>query len=466
MNLPLAPQSWDSLVRMAHTGKSFLVVGFGISGLAAARYLRILGCKVRLCDRGAIPPDQRQELEASGVEVREHDDRDPQLLAGIDMIVPSPSMPLDHPLASLARARSLAFVTDIGLALARHQGDVIAVTGTNGKSTVSAMIYHILQSRHVPSLLAGNIGTSPCDLLARGQRLPKYLVLELSSYQLEWMPNFAPRVGVFLNLAPDHLARHKSMTRYLAAKWQMFVLQGKGDWAIVAPEVLDRVRAEDLPSAGAEHIMIVPEVEGPSTQVYIPHFRAHDRVNARFAVSACHALQLPGSPSPEELWHDLATYRPLPFRCAHSAWINVGARRIEVINDSKSTTLHSTGAALRSFASRKTILMLGGQSKGEPFSVLAQHLGNVEQLIAFGEAGPSIVRELSPTAPCAVRVYPTLASSMQALASDDSLLAEPADLLLFSPGCASFDEFRNFEERGRFFDNALRQFKNSRILDP
>jgi UDP-N-acetylmuramoylalanine--D-glutamate ligase len=428
----------------------YLVVGLARSGVAAARALRSRGEDVRVVDAGdpAAPALKlaAARLRAEGAEVLIGGDGVPQL-HGVHAMIKSPGVPREAPVVATALAAGLPVMGELELAWRLLPNRVIAVTGTNGKTTTTEWIGHIFRVAGRPAAVAGNVGTAASSLV--GELHPgATLICEASSFQLEDTLAFAPEVAVLLNLAPDHLDRHGTFEAYTAAKLRIFAHQSNDDVA-VAPLGLGiddlggcarRVCVGEGP--GAELSAQAGQLWWDETpliavdEISLPG--AHNRANAMAAAAACLADGL----DRDAVAEGLATFPGVPHRLERIA--SVGG--VGYVNDSKATNVASTIVALRSYAGG-VHLIAGGRPKAQDFTPLA---GPVAERCAavylIGEAGPELASALGASG-VALRECGTLERALAAAAA----AAAPGDTVLLSPACASYDQFRDFEARGDAF---------------
>ncbi|MCB1885393.1 MAG: UDP-N-acetylmuramoyl-L-alanine--D-glutamate ligase [Geminicoccaceae bacterium] len=436
-----------------YRGRKVGVLGLARSGLAAARALAAAGAVVLAYD------DDGAKLEASGLTGGRPDD-----VAELALLVPSPGVPLTHPaphpVIAAAQAAGVPVVGDVqlfvdGLGPANR---LIGVTGTNGKSTTSALIHHLLQHAGVRAVLGGNIGRAVFDLGVLPHETA--LVLELSSYQLDLCQDLRPDVAVWLNMAPDHLDRHGDMDGYLRAKRRLFDQQRPEGIAVVGTDdPLSRAVHAGLVAAGrdARAVAVTHPVEkgafvrdgvlheaaaGEAVPVLdlrpLPTLRgAHNHQNAAAAYAALRALGLKG----ESIVRGFATFPGLPHRMEEVARIG----GVRLVNDSKAT---NPDAAMRSLGAFENVFWIaGGRAKPGGFCDLRPHLGAVRRAFLIGEAAPLIARDLGGLVPCVAAG--TLEAALDAALDAASGLGEVTVLL--APACASFDQFRSFEHRGDAF---------------
>jgi UDP-N-acetylmuramoylalanine--D-glutamate ligase len=373
----------------------------------------------------------------------------PEALTEMTALVVSPGVPLDgHPVVEKANAAGVPVIGDIELfaqaraTLPPHK--VVGITGTNGKSTTTALIHHILQSAGVPSLMGGNIGLPILSQppLAPSDRSVGVYVLELSSYQLELTFSLDCEVGVFLNLTPDHLERHGTMQDYAAAKARLFAMQSPGQTAVIDGmaereyHILDV--AEDPIIVLLEDVVLGNQADWPALQ------GPHNRQNAAAAVAACAALGL----TPAEIDAGLKSYPGLAHRMERIA----EKHGVLWVNDSKATNPDSTAPALAAYP--RTHWIAGGRAKlaadgGAGLEPLIPYLGNVLGAYLIGEAAPLFAGALRGHVPV------TLSETLDRAVRDAAAAAQPGDTVLLSPACASFDQFRDFEHRGDVFREAV-----------
>jgi UDP-N-acetylmuramoylalanine--D-glutamate ligase len=426
----------------AFSGKRYAVLGLARSGLATVRSLLASGAAVTAWDQ---KEEARAQVPAAGA----GEDlvlADPLAidLSGYDGIVVSPGIPLNrHPIAEKARQAGVPVIGDIELfALARPSlppHKVVGITGTNGKSTTTALLHHILKSAGVPSLMGGNIGL---PILAQ-EPLPEggVYVLELSSYQIDITFSLDCEVAVLLNVTPDHLDRYDSFEAYRDSKSRLFEMQSAGHAALigeddpVAAEVADDfVRSERRAGVRRFRRNAIPDLSGsPALQ------GPHNAQNAAAAAMAAEALGIPA----EAIAEGLRTYPGLPHRMEL-----VGERNgIRFVNDSKATNPDSAAPALAAYPAIHWIL--GGLPKSDDLGPCTAHLDHVRAAYTIGEAGPTFARLLKSRIP--VFECERLTEAVRRAAG----AAAPGEVVLLSPACASFDQFRDYEARGEAFRAAV-----------
>jgi len=415
----------------AFAGRSYGVYGLARSGLSTVAALAASGASTLNWDDGEAA---RTRFGGELTDLHAID------LAALDALIVSPGVPHDAPLFLAALAAEVPVIGDIELfAVARaslppHR--VVGITGTNGKSTTTALIHHILKAAGVPATMGGNIGL---PILAQDP-LPAggVYVLELSSYQLDLTFSLDCDVAILLNITPDHLDRHGSLAAYAAAKAQLFAMQRPGQVAILdaaaeaAHHVLDD--SDDPAIEFIEDVALGDQSEWPALQ------GPHNAQNARAATAACAALGLDAA----AIEAGLRSYPGLAHRMEPIA-TKAG---VLWVNDSKATNPDSTAPALAAYP--RTHWIAGGRAKlaasgDADLSAITPHLANVRAAYLIGEAAPVFAPILAPRLPV------TLSGTLARAVADAAAAAEPGDTVLLSPACASFDQFADFEARGLAF---------------
>ena len=415
-----------------------IVFGAGLSGLAATRWLLQQGKAVLLYDEDAqqLSAPAAQALAHAHLQVTAQLSEVQHALPHCAELVVSPGVACTHPLLAAAKAQGVNICSEVELGLRAYQGKIAAVTGTNGKSTVCAMLHHILQQLQLPSALGGNIGTAVTAVLLPSSPVPELLVVELSSFQLEHTQLPALDVAIFTNFTPSHLARHGNMDTYFALKQKLFKALAPEGLAICDTSVRDKLTT--LPA----NLFVVEEKN--LAQKFLPDdkifskYNQHDRCNAMMALLA--AQKLSGLDLPQLLPH-LSSWRGLPYRLQLSGYLDGQA----VINDSKATDIAATLAALH--AQNKPVLLVFGGTAAEAQQLLSQRK-KIAGILAFGIHNRELHAQLHKH--FQVQPYTDLAALLAQL--QHTRLAAP---LLFSPACVSKPEFANFEVRGEFFNKKL-----------
>ena len=377
-----------------------LVLGLARSGLAAAAALERRGVEVVRADR---------ELG---------NDEDIGLLDGVELLVKSPGVPAEAPLVVAAREREVSVWSEIELASRLLPNPIVGVTGTNGKTTTAEWLGFILGAP-----VAGNVGRALSEL-DREVDPDQLVVVELSSFQLEDVYEFRPRIAVLLNLEPDHLDRYGSFEAYRAAKLRIFENQAEGDTAVVPRDLAHVVRGRRIEFAADDRLPAEPSLRG-----------LHNRENAAAATAAARAA----GATDEQIAEGLREFTGVAHRLEL-----VGERGgVTYVNDSKATNVAATLRALAAYEDEPVRLILGGSRKGEDFAALAAALGpNVHAVYVIGETAGELARAIPDT----IR-----AGDLETAVERAATAAQPGEVVLLSPGCASYDQFRDFEERGEEF---------------
>ncbi|HEV2593980.1 MAG TPA: UDP-N-acetylmuramoyl-L-alanine--D-glutamate ligase [Sphingomicrobium sp.] len=435
----------------AFAGKRYGVYGLARSGLATARALLASGASVTAWDLKKEPRDAlvasiaSDRASAENLAVANLDEAD---LSQLDSLVVTPGLPLNrHPVAQRARAAGVEIVGDIELfARARKElpsHKVVGITGTNGKSTTTALVDHILKSVGVPTTMGGNIGL---PILAQ-EPLPKggVYVLELSSYQIDLTRSLACDVAVLLNITPDHLDRYQDFDSYAASKERLFTMSEPSQVGVIihdegpARSISDRHR--DKFDAGNWHDIdpsLVPEwlAQELGSQREWPSLQGpHNALNAAAAAVTCIALGV----APDAVRQGLRSFTGLPHRMEHVRDL----AGVAFVNDSKATNPTAVAPALAAFDRIRWIL--GGQAKTDNLDECAPYFAHVASAYTIGDAAGLFERLLSSHVP--VKNCGKLEVAVREAAAD----AKAGDTVLLSPACASFDQFRDFEDRGEQF---------------
>ena len=405
-------------------GRRVLVVGLARSGRAAAEALLEQGAAVVGYDRDeSLAAGRLAEL---GVEV--HVGREEEtLLTGIDVVVKSPGVPGETPLVAGARARELPVWSEIELGARLLANPILGVTGTNGKTTTCELLGTIFRAAGRPVEVAGNIGRPLTSLVGR-VATDAWVVCELSSFQLEDVETLRPKVAVLLNLEPDHLDRHGSFEWYVDAKLRIFEQQTEDDVAVV-PRGFGAIPggARRVEFRFDDELPAEPRIPGP-----------HNRENAAAGTAAAHAAGIDDAAIGEAL-------RTFPG-VAHRIELVADRGGVCYVNDSKATNVAAARRALASFPGARLHVILGGRGKNEAYEPLAAAFKPGDRAYVICEAGEEIARALEGLGVPVERVG-TLAAAVAAAAA----AAGPADVVLLSPACASFDQFQDFEARGEEF---------------
>jgi UDP-N-acetylmuramoylalanine--D-glutamate ligase len=439
----------------------YLVLGLARSGVAAALTLRARGEEVIGCDAGApgdpILDEAAGRLSAAGVEVHLNASGD-ALATRAGTLVKSPGVPQSAPLVRAARGRAIPVVGELELAWRLLENEFVAVTGTNGKTTTTEWIGHIHREAALPVAVAGNVGTAASSLVGTVDP-DATVVCEASSFQLEDTEAFAPEAAVILNLSPDHLDRHGSYEDYVAAKLRVFANQCNDDVAVaplgVAVDDLGGCARRVLFGAGdgaelsdrAGYLWWDEEPVIAVERIALPGL--HNRQNAMAAAAVCLARGI----DRDAVAAGLESFGGVAHRLE---WIAV-RDGVEWVNDSKATNVASTIVALEAFPGdtdpvaggrgERVHLIAGGRSKGQDFATLAPLVADrCRSVYLIGEAAPALAAALASTG-----VPVSDAGELDRAVGFARAEAHAGDVVLLSPACASYDQYRDFEERGEHF---------------
>ncbi|MGZ6252235.1 MAG: UDP-N-acetylmuramoyl-L-alanine--D-glutamate ligase [Candidatus Binataceae bacterium] len=438
-------------------GKRVMVIGLGVSGLAAARLLAGRGARLVMTDlrtdlsldpnHGSTPPGEIH----LGAE-------DPSWLDGVDLVVTSPGVPASSTLLTEADRRRIPVIGELELGSRFVSAPIVAVTGTNGKSTVTTLIGEIFKAAGRRVFVGGNLGT-PLVEAAEGEF--DAVVAEVSSYQLERTEHFKPHVGVHLNLAEDHLDRYKNLDEYGSAKARLFRMQDRYDWAILnrddprawflrtklAAQVMSfgLGPAEFTPAIGYDAGDLIFDIRTRHGRISLKRMRLAGRHNIANAMAAAAAALVSGV-APRAIEAALAEFAGLPHRMEFVA----ERGGVTYIDDSKGTNVASVVEALAAVRA-PIILIAGGMDKGGDYGPLRGPLGEkVRRLILIGAARDTMRAALEGATE--IELVQTLGEAVRRAAA----AASRGDTVLLSPACSSFDQFKNYAERGRIFQELVR----------
>src|ERR1700686_2260352 len=446
--------------------KRVLVVGLGKSGVASALFLKAHGARVTVSDtksgdelRNEIPSllDHGITVETGG-----HGER---TFRGQDLIMVSPGVPVDAPLLVQARAMGEAVIGEIELAAQFLPGPIVAITGSNGKTTITTLTGEILAAGGLPTLVGGNIGTPAISLAERAKR-ETVIVLEVSSFQLETIQTFRPKVAVVLNVTPDHLDRHRTFEAYVDAKARIFENQRASDFAVLNADdptcvaMASRTRAQVFFFSRQKEVqqgawvrdgnIVFRDARGDKDKSQqrevmqaseIPLKGAHNLENVLAAVCAGVLMGCAPEKIRQAVWDFKAVEHPLEFVAT--------IRGADYYNDSKATNVDATIKALESFPAN-IHLILGGKDKGSDYTVLNDLLRQrVKRVYTIGAAAAKIESQIK--GPEVVH-----AETLENAIRKANAVAQSGDVVLLAPACASFDQFKNYEHRGQEFKEIVR----------
>jgi UDP-N-acetylmuramoylalanine--D-glutamate ligase len=444
-------------------GKRVLVVGLARTGVATALFCAARGARVTATDSRTQPEigEMVATLQDAGVTLEFGGHQEKTFLEQ-DLIVPSPGVPADETHLQAAGAKGITIWSEIELAYRYLKGRLIGITGSNGKTTTTSLVDHILKTAGMQTILAGNIGT-PLIGCVDAMKDDTWTVVELSSFQLELIDTFRPNIGVFLNLTPDHLDRHHTMEAYRAAKARLFENQTAEDAAVLnADDVATTPFAPALPrvywfsrkqrvaqGAYVRGEEVVFRQDGAEEVLFklenVPLVGAH---NVENTLAAAAAARLAGA-TVTAIVKGVSTFAGVEHRLEFVAEIG----GVRYYNDSKATNVDATLKALDSFPGR-ILIILGGKDKGSDYTVLRQPLREKAILaLLIGAAAEKIEKQVSGS------VALERAETLERAVETASHAAQRGDVVLLAPACASFDQFQNYEHRGRVFKDLVRQLE-------
>ncbi len=436
------------------SGRKVLVVGLGVSGLAAARRLAQLGADVRVTDEASSPAlaDRAQRLREAGCEVELGGHELSRLRA--DIAVLSPGIPLHSPVVRRLRATGTEVIGEVELAYQLAGCDFLAVTGTNGKTTTTSLLAAMLQESGKPSMAAGNIGVPLVDAVSEVGN-DGAIALEVSSFQLATIASFRPRVAVLLNVAEDHTDWHGSRAGYVEAKARIVINQTPSDAFL--PNFEDRI-AMDIGARAVARVVAFSATRMPEEGIGVSEGRVLWRGEEIFSTDdvplggvagledsiAAAGAALEYGVEVDAVVRGLKGFRPLRHRLEVVAHID----GVTYINDSKATNPHATMAAVNGL--RDVVLIAGGRSKGVDLSVLTATVPPVGAVVALGEAADDVARAFSGVVE--VQKVQSMVDAVRAAQA----IARPGGSVLLAPGCASLDMYSSYVHRGEEFTKAVR----------
>ena len=450
------PDSWHNGKRMELKNKRVLVVGLGRSGAASAIFLQEHGAKVTVSDTRSEAQLQNEIPllldRGISIETGRHGER---TFRDQDLIVVSPGVPSDQPQLQHARTLGIPVIGEVELAFRYLQGKVLAITGSNGKTTTTTLIGEILAKSGKKTLVGGNIGTPVISLV--GKSTPETsLVLEISSFQLETIEQFCPWIAAILNITPDHLDRHHTFQAYVDAKARIFENQRSNDFAVLnaddptCVELKDRVKSslywfsrktavENGAYVKADQIMF--RQNGRDQNVLsVRDITLKGTHNLENVLAAVTVAMLAGC-EPQQVKEAVSEFRAVEHRLELVSTVS----GVTFYNDSKATNVDATMKALESFPGNIHII-LGGKDKGSDYTVLVPLLRErVRRAYLIGAAAEKIASQIQGATPI------VHSGTMERAVHQAFEAAKQGDIVLLAPACASFDQFENYEHRGRVF---------------
>ena len=446
-------------------GKRVLVVGLARTGLVSALFSAAYGAKVTATDERPIPEvaEAAEKLRVAGVKL-ELGGFVPQTFLEQDLIVVSPGVPAKIEPLENARAKGIPVWSEIELAWRFLRGKLVAITGSNGKTTTTSLVAHILKTSNVPTLIGGNIGT-PLLALVETSVDTSVTVAEISSFQLETIDSFRPEIGVLLNLTPDHLDRHITFEEYAGAKMRMFENQLEKDIALLNaddPEVTKRMPAKPkifwfsrqkrvATGAFLRDDQIIFRHEGSEVELArLADIQLRGQHNVENVLASCAAAYLAGA-VPAAIAAGVKSFRGVEHRLEFVAELS----GVQYYNDSKATNVDAAVKAVEAFPG-PLVVILGGRDKGSPYAPLRELLHERARLaLLIGESAEKIAADLGDAV--AFENAGTLQQALHIAARH----VQPGDTVLLAPACSSFDQFENYEHRGRVFKELVAQMQSA-----
>ena len=437
--------------------KRVTVLGMGISGIGAAKLLHHLGADVFLSDIREFQDNNEHTIQLNKLNIPFETGIHSKRIFESEFIVVSPGIGKDMDVIQKVLKNDIPVIGELELGSWFTYAPIIAVTGSNGKTTTSKLLETICQTDTIHGVCAGNVGISFTQKVLEDLINPdpkRFFILEISSFQTEFFIHFSPFISIFLNISPDHLNRHGTIEEYLNAKISLSKNQDENTY-VVFNEDDSRIKnsfqnspmrkipfslyPEQSFKYGLNETRIIKKDHSNFISLEdISLIGKHNYSNIIAAATASHILGI----EEFQIAESIRNFHPIPHRMEHFHTAN----EIKYINDSKATNIDAVQCALDSF-NQPVILILGGLFKGGHFNELLPHTGNVKAVIAYGEAQELINTALRD----AVRLYKS--DSLKHAVVLSRSIAHPGDIILLSPGCASFDQFNNYEERGDCFKN-------------
>ena len=442
------------------TGKKIVVIGMGKTGIAAARFLGKQGAKVIVTDEQPVDQWSREFEQIAKEKWLEIGSYNTRILTGACIVVPSPGVPPSNDLLVEAQKKNIPVISEIEIAYRFLKVPVIAVTGTNGKTTTTTLLGEILKHSGKKNFVGGNIGT-PLIEYVEGSQKDDFIVAEISSFQLQWTEKFRPFIAVLLNITCDHINYHGSFAEYRRIKTRVFANQTKTDFAILnaadpeQEEIASIINAQVIKFSSKKVLQkgifikknnIVFRMPGTNEEQYpLSVINLPGLHNVENIMAAIMAARFCGC-SQENIIAAVAAFRGLPHRIEFVDEKN----SIKFYDDSKGTNVGSVVRALETFT-QPVILLLGGRDKDGDFETLKPLLAaKAKKVILFGEARNRISSLIGEDIPVLKKAK--LREAIESAYKN----AQSGDVVLLSPGCASFDEFANYKERGNYFEDVVR----------
>ncbi|MFC4320274.1 UDP-N-acetylmuramoyl-L-alanine--D-glutamate ligase [Litchfieldia salsa] len=444
-----------------YQNKKILVLGLAKSGFAAAEVLHSIGAKVTVNDQKPYEQnDAAKNLEAKGIKVICGGHPVSILDDHFDVVVKNPGIPYSNPIVKLAIEKDIQVITEVEIAYHLTNAPFIGITGSNGKTTTTTMIFEMLNEDNKNPLIAGNIGTVACEV-AKNAKTDHVIVTELSSFQLMGIPTFAPKVSVLLNIFDAHLDYHGTKEDYVKAKGSIFKNQTEQDYSVINADDFEVMRISQQ-SKGKKVLFSTKDVleQGAYVKNDKLYFNQEEIINLS-------SIALPGLHNLENILAAVAVAKIMNVN--NTAIVQVlktftgvkhrlqyvdSVRDRKFYNDSKATNILATKKAISAF-NQPVILLAGGLDRGNDFDELVPELKNVKTLIVFGETADKISKAGKDAGIDTIKHVDNVEIAVQE-AYDTSV---EKDIILLSPACASWDQYKTFEERGDIFINAVHKLK-------
>ena len=441
--------------------RSVSVIGLGRSGVAAAQLANYIGANVFVSDNSSSDSVKKNFQLLKSINIDGEIGRNTDKIFDAGLIVISPGIPADSPIVIEALKRGIKLIGEIEFASLFTDSPIIGVTGSNGKSTTVHALAEMCQSKEINGVLAGNVGFPFSGKVLEELQISDHkqvYILEISSFQMEFIDQFHPHISIFLNISPDHLDRHKTVNNYLAAKLRLAENQTEQDYIIYNAD--DNVLTKSFQDINVQQITFSPNnssknIFSVKKSIVINKEYAkltkleniglpgqHNLFNLLAAASGAHCLGI----SDTKIANVMNTFNGIPHRLEYIAKID----EIDFINDSKATNIDAVKVAIESYE-KPIILILGGLAKGNDFAELIKFKDKIKCIIAYGDANKVIHDELNLTFDV------NLVDLLQDAVKLSYKKAENNDIVLLSPGCASFDQFTDFEDRGIKFAKWVRE---------
>lgn len=445
-----------------YQGKRVLVVGLAKSGLAAAQLLHQLGAIVTVNDQKPKEENEAaQTLEQKGVRVICGGHPLELLDEPFDLLVKNPGIPYTNPLIAKAMEKGLPIITEVELAYTISEAPFIGITGSNGKTTTTTLIFEMLKKGNKRPLIAGNIGTVACEV-AQTATEGNWVVTELSSFQLMGIQTFQPHIAVLLNIFDAHLDYHGTKEAYAQAKGNLFKNQTESDYAVVNADdewirklaALSRAKkiwfSATKPLASGAYVCENALYWDEEKIINLSDIALPGKHNVENILAALSVAKLVGVDN-EAIVRVLTSFTGVKHRLQYVETVN--GRKF--FNDSKATNILATQKALAAFADQPVILLAGGLDRGNEFDALIPFLRHVKAIVLFGQTAPKLARvakEAGIETVCHV-------DNVEKAVPVAYELSAPGDVILLSPACASWDQYKTFEQRGDIFVQAVHMLK-------